>query len=139
LEYDKHARDAVLALVRSGLLTSVHDCSKGGLAVAIAEMCIASGIGARVELSNVPHTCTRLDDLLFSESHSRFLVSLRRDYLDAVNRVLADYPVHKAVIGAFNSDSDSLLLEYKGSSISISMDSMLDAYSSIARLMGHGG
>lgn len=100
-------------------------------------MCIASGIGARVDLSNVPHTCTRLDDLLFSESHSRFLVSLRRDDLDAVNRVLADYPVHRGVIGAFNSDS--LLLEYKGSSISISMDSMLDSYSSIARLMGHGG
>ncbi|MEO9366129.1 MULTISPECIES: phosphoribosylformylglycinamidine synthase subunit PurL [Candidatus Nitrosocaldus] len=137
LEYDKHARDALLALVRAGLVTSAHDCSKGGLAVAIAEMCIASGIGARVDLSNVPHTCTRLDDLLFSESHSRFLVSLRRDDLDAVNRVLADYPVHRGVIGAFNSDS--LLLEYKGSSISISMDSMLDSYSSIARLMGHGG
>ncbi|MEM0030173.1 MAG: phosphoribosylformylglycinamidine synthase subunit PurL [Candidatus Nitrosocaldus sp.] len=137
LAYDKSTRDAVLALIRAGLVTSVHDCSKGGLAVAIAEMCIASGRGARVELSNVPHTCTRLDDLLFSESHSRFLLSISRDDLDAVNRLLSDHPVDRAVIGEFNGNS--LSLEYKGSGINISMDSMLDSYSSIARLMGHGG
>ncbi|MDW8275943.1 MAG: phosphoribosylformylglycinamidine synthase subunit PurL [Candidatus Nitrosocaldus sp.] len=137
LAYDKSARDALLALASSGLITSAHDCSKGGLAVAIAEMCISSGMGARVDLGSVPSTCTRLDDLLFSESHSRFLVSLRRDDMDAVSRVLAGYPVHGAVIGRFGGNS--LSLEYKGSSMSISLESMIDAYGSVTRLMGHGG
>ncbi len=137
LAYDKSARDAVLALIKAGLVTSVHDCSKGGLATAIAEMCIASGICARVELGNLPHRCTRLDDILFSESHSRFLLSIKRDHLDAVDRLLSDYPVDRAVIGKFTSNGN-LMLEYNGSSISISMDSMLDSYNSISRLMGHG-
>ncbi len=54
---DKHAvRDAqekVRDAVRSGALNNAHDISEGGLAVAIAECCLAGGIGATVELADV--------------------------------------------------------------------------------------
>ena len=54
---DKHAvRDAqekVRDAVRSGALKNAHDISEGGLAVAIAECCVAGGIGATVELADV--------------------------------------------------------------------------------------
>ncbi|MCR4266279.1 phosphoribosylformylglycinamidine synthase subunit PurL [Nitratireductor sp. ZSWI3] len=49
LAHEKQAGDLVRGLIRSGLATSAHDCSDGGLAVALAEMAMASGIGATVE------------------------------------------------------------------------------------------
>ncbi len=45
---------AILELIRVGRVTAVHDCSRGGLAVALAEMCIAGGLGARIDLRKVP-------------------------------------------------------------------------------------
>ena len=42
------------AAQRAGLLAACHDCSDGGLAVAVAEMAIAGGSAARIELANVP-------------------------------------------------------------------------------------
>ncbi|MDZ5696431.1 phosphoribosylformylglycinamidine synthase subunit PurL [Chelativorans sp. M5D2P16] len=49
LEHEMRVGDFVRGLIRSGQLTAVHDCSDGGLAVALAEMAMASGIGARIE------------------------------------------------------------------------------------------
>jgi phosphoribosylformylglycinamidine synthase subunit PurL len=45
-----HAHETVRALVNSGALSSAHDIAEGGIAVALAESCIAGGIGARVTL-----------------------------------------------------------------------------------------
>lgn len=60
--------------VELGLLSSAHDVSEGGLAVALAEACFGDpGIGAVIELE----PDGRPDDLLFGESHSRIVVSLR--------------------------------------------------------------
>ncbi|MFH1692144.1 MAG: phosphoribosylformylglycinamidine synthase subunit PurL [Candidatus Omnitrophota bacterium] len=76
-----------------GLIRSAHDCSEGGLAVAIAEMCFAGGYGANIFLNDVAfHPSTkREDDILFSESNSRFLVevepSKRKDFEKAVKGV----------------------------------------------------
>jgi phosphoribosylformylglycinamidine synthase len=60
-----------------------HDLSEGGLAVAVAEMCIASGIGAKIDLSEMnEETYTKL----FSESNTRWLVELKakdlQDYIE---------------------------------------------------------
>ena len=49
----RDAHEAVRYGVRSGALTSAHDVAEGGLAVAIAECCIAGGIGAHVELDDL--------------------------------------------------------------------------------------
>ncbi len=76
--------------VAGGLVASAHDCSEGGLAVAVAEMCFAGGYGANIFLSDV-HASPRLyreDDILFSESNSRFVVevepSRRKEFEKAV-------------------------------------------------------
>jgi phosphoribosylformylglycinamidine synthase len=55
LDLERHARalEVVRAVVRAGLVASAHDVSEGGLAVALAECCIAGGIGARVELPDL--------------------------------------------------------------------------------------
>jgi phosphoribosylformylglycinamidine synthase len=59
--------------IAAGLVRSAHDLSDGGLAVAAAEACIASGLGAHLE---IPASSARLDRLLFAEGGARILVSV---------------------------------------------------------------
>jgi phosphoribosylformylglycinamidine synthase II len=73
LNIDKLNRETMLSLVRSKLITCVHDCSKGGIAIALCEMAIEGKIGLEVNLDLMPNSCSRIDNLLFSESQSRFV------------------------------------------------------------------
>jgi phosphoribosylformylglycinamidine synthase len=69
--------------IRMGLVESCHDLSEGGLAVAGAEMCIAGGLGMRLDMLRVPFFGPKSDrtnaSVLFSESPSRFLVEVHPD------------------------------------------------------------
>ena len=61
-------------------VTACHDLSDGGLAVAVAEMCIGGRLGAELDLEQVPALeCMNTTELLYSESASRLLVSVRAD------------------------------------------------------------
>jgi phosphoribosylformylglycinamidine synthase len=73
-ERERNVQTACRLLVRARLLRSAHDCSDGGLAVAIAEACImgAKQLGATVEL---PSVTARPDLDAFSEEPSRIVVS----------------------------------------------------------------
>ncbi|HPD56603.1 MAG TPA: AIR synthase-related protein [Smithellaceae bacterium] len=63
--------------IRAGLVASCHDCSDGGLAVALAETAFAGGLGLNINLKNVPYRGKKRDDyILFSESASRFVVTI---------------------------------------------------------------
>jgi phosphoribosylformylglycinamidine synthase II len=65
------------AAIRAGLVASCHDCSDGGLGVALAETAFAGGLGLSLDLSRVPCSGVYRDDyLLFSESQSRFIVTV---------------------------------------------------------------
>ncbi len=67
--------DAVRALIKSRLVKSAHDCSEGGLAVALAESCISGGehrLGATVSLDG----SVSADVGLFNESQSRIVISV---------------------------------------------------------------
>jgi phosphoribosylformylglycinamidine synthase II len=142
LAYDKTVMHAMLELIDGRVVRAIHDCSKGGFGVALAEMCINSSIGAYVNLARIPNTCSRLDNLIFSESHSRFLIAVSKDNLSRVEDILSKYSkgnngIHYSVIGYFNS-SDSIVLEHGSSTIGLSLDKAIDAYSSsIPRLMDH--
>ncbi len=61
--------------IDSGCIESCHDLSEGGLAVASAEMAFSGGIGAEINIEQVPTRGNlREDVILFSESASRFLI-----------------------------------------------------------------
>lgn len=64
--------------IADGLIRSCHDCSEGGLAVALAEMAFAGGLGLQVDLRGLPvsHDCCTVQEQLFSESNSRYLVEV---------------------------------------------------------------
>jgi phosphoribosylformylglycinamidine synthase II len=60
-----------------GMIASCHDCSDGGLGVALAESAFAGGFGMEIDLRKVPAEGIERDDyLLFSESQSRFVVTI---------------------------------------------------------------
>jgi phosphoribosylformylglycinamidine synthase len=60
-----------------GMVKSCHDLSEGGLAVAAAEMVLASNIGMTLDLKAVPNKAiSRNDFMMFSESNSRFLIEV---------------------------------------------------------------
>jgi phosphoribosylformylglycinamidine synthase len=80
LAHERRVGDFVRALIRERVATAVHDLSDGGLAVALAEMAMASGIGATVnqlnDMSPIP--------VFFGEDQGRYLVTVRRDDVDAL-------------------------------------------------------
>lgn len=66
--------------IRSGLVNSCHDCSDGGLGVALAESAFSGGRGMQVRLDRIPVSSVMRDDaVLFSESQSRFVVTVPPD------------------------------------------------------------
>ncbi|MCK4509037.1 MAG: phosphoribosylformylglycinamidine synthase, partial [Desulfuromonadales bacterium] len=68
----------VNAAQEEGLLASCHDLSDGGLAVSLAETAFAGGFGMYIDLTKVPvDTAMREDKLLYSESASRLLVTVK--------------------------------------------------------------
>jgi phosphoribosylformylglycinamidine synthase len=77
LDAEKKLYDAVLEANRGKLLRSAHDCSDGGLAVALAECTVTADgptIGARVDVASAGLAA---DTLLFAESPSRMIVTTR--------------------------------------------------------------
>jgi len=76
---EKAATRTVIEAIRKGYVTAAHDCSKGGLAISLAEMAIKGGLGLTVDLKTIPRSPTmRFDEILFSESSARFIVSTSR-------------------------------------------------------------
>jgi len=80
------AARALHRAMSSGLVRACHDCSEGGLGVALAEMALASRLGADVSLAEVPvagDDGREEDWLLFSESNGRYLVEVSPEEADA--------------------------------------------------------
>ena len=77
-----------------GLLASCHDCSEGGLAVALSEMAFAGGLGIEADLRGLPRSkdCWRTDSQLFSESNSRYIVEVEPENYDAFAKLMLNLP-----------------------------------------------
>lgn len=87
LELLRHVYNAI----KEGLVETCHDVSEGGIAVALAEMCIAGRIGARIirgKLDNTENTA------LFSESTSRFVVEVKPEYRQQFEFMLKDHHIY---------------------------------------------
>jgi phosphoribosylformylglycinamidine synthase subunit PurL len=103
LTLEKNVQDACLRLIDEGLLRSAHDCSDGGLAVAVSECCFSSlgrdAIGANINLSA---TGLSHDALMFSESPSRIVISFAAEDLEKVTAEVGDVPF--ARVGTVGDD-----------------------------------
>ncbi|MCJ7743920.1 MAG: phosphoribosylformylglycinamidine synthase subunit PurL [Dehalococcoidales bacterium] len=90
----QRARELMERLSRAtekGLVRACHDCSDGGLGVAVAEMAFAGGLGANIHLQTVPQgeSIDRDDFVLFSESNSRFLVEVAPENKDEFEAIMS--------------------------------------------------
>jgi phosphoribosylformylglycinamidine synthase subunit PurL len=98
LDVERRVQRLCLNAIAEGLVRSAHDVGEGGLAVALAECCIGApgpGLGAVVEVEGP----IRADALLFGESQSRLLLSLRRRHLGRVRDLAAAADVPLTVLG----------------------------------------
>nr|MDO8110087.1 phosphoribosylformylglycinamidine synthase subunit PurL [Candidatus Sigynarchaeota archaeon] len=73
------------------LVVTAHDCSEGGIGVALAETCFSGELGAKIDLSKVPtgDTCRRDDLILFSESNGRIIVEVQKGKESKFEKLLA--------------------------------------------------
>jgi phosphoribosylformylglycinamidine (FGAM) synthase-like enzyme len=113
LASEKLNANAMLKLIRNNLVGCVHDCSKGGLGVALAEIAIKGEIGITIDLNHVPNSCSRLDNLIFSESHSRFIFSTSQPA--EVIRMLSKFEgLGFAKIGNADKRNENVIFRNKG-------------------------
>ena len=85
---------ALCSAMGDGLVASAHDCSEGGLAVALSECCFGADSGASVSIDGLWSACEHLDTwgALFGESLGRIIVSIRPDDCEAFEESMSGNP-----------------------------------------------
>jgi phosphoribosylformylglycinamidine synthase len=119
--------DALLEAITAGAVSSAHDCSEGGLAVALAECAImnrARPVGAEVDLTH--WSALPLRALLFGEAQGRVVVSTSS--AAAVLDVARRHGVPAQRIGWVRATSRSLRLRVGARTIDAALDALADAY-----------
>ena len=101
----KKNMNCVLDIIENELIKSAHDCSKGGLTIAISELCMINQIGCNVSLETIPGEKLDSDKILFSESHSRYLLTIENKNLSKLEETLKKHNVSYSLIGEFTGDS----------------------------------
>ena len=97
-KHEKQVQEFCLELIQKGLIQSAHDCSEGGLAIAVAESCFSAkeeALGATLELKST----LRGDALLFGETQSRIIISFPEELTDQIEDLALSYPVDFSLIG----------------------------------------
>jgi len=103
LAYEIRIQNAVRALIREGVVKSAHDCSEGGLAVALAECCFNPeklfGVEIDFEAGDTPATT-----MLFNESQSRIVISVAPENLQMTMSILQEGQVPFQQLGRVGGD-----------------------------------
>jgi len=101
--------------IMRGLVQSAHDLSEGGLAVAVAEMCIAGRLGAVLP--------GHFDEVeLFCEANSRFVIEVKPEHTTEIELLFKGSPIHK--LGTVSSEP---IVSF-GKSFSVSVDELKAAW-----------
>ncbi|HJM79084.1 MAG TPA: phosphoribosylformylglycinamidine synthase subunit PurL [Nitrosopumilus sp.] len=101
----KKNMNSVLEIIETELIKYAHDCSKGGLAIAISELCMHNQIGCTISLDKIPGEKLDSDEILFSESHSRYLITLENKNLQKLEAILKKHNVSYSLIGEFSGNT----------------------------------
>ena len=92
--------ELLVTAIGTGIVRSAHDCSEGGLGVALAECCIAGGVGAAVDLGDtLPGVAA-----LFSESQGRAVITVAADHFEALKMLAATHATPCTKIGTVGGD-----------------------------------
>ncbi|MFL5096262.1 MAG: phosphoribosylformylglycinamidine synthase subunit PurL [Xanthobacteraceae bacterium] len=102
LAAERRNGDFVRSLIDRGLATAVHDVSDGGLLVALAEMAMASGIGARLE---APSSTIAPHAFWFGEDQARYVVTARRSAAETIEQDAAAVGVSIRRLGSTGGET----------------------------------
>ena len=119
----------ISAAIAQGLIVSCHDCSEGGLAVALAEMAFAGELGIEADLRALPKSqdCSRSDAQLFSESMSRYIVEVEPEKYEAFASLCLNLPFGQ--IGKVMKQKTLLIKDANGAAvIDIDLDLLKQAW-----------
>jgi phosphoribosylformylglycinamidine synthase len=110
LAHEIRIQTAVRDLIREGLVKSAHDCSEGGLAIALAECCFNPEklFGAKIDLSAAN---TRADTVLFNESQSRIVISVAQENLQKAMSVLQERQIPFQELGKVSGEQLSIRVD----------------------------
>ncbi|HUI20487.1 MAG TPA: phosphoribosylformylglycinamidine synthase subunit PurL [Methylocella sp.] len=104
LAVEKRNGDFVRGLIETGAVTGVHDISDGGLAVALADMAMAGGVGATIEVSPpVPE-----HGFLFGEDQARYVLTAAPDSVKAIQQAAEQAGVPCEILGVTGGDTLTL-------------------------------
>ena len=115
--------------ISARLIASCHDCSEGGLAVALAEMAFAGGLGIEADLRGLAKSdgCNRIDSQLFSESNSRYIVEVSPDKFDEFARGMLNVPFGQ--IGKVISNNKLIIKDAGGNNVvDVDLDTLKQAW-----------
>ncbi len=131
---ERAIHDALRALIKSRLVKSAHDCSEGGLAVALAESCLSNPehqIGATIDISA---SGSRLDQIFFNETQGRIVISINPTHLGAVLMLLELRGIPAQKLGTVGGNM--LKITANGEAFAWSLQELHHAwYESIAKAM----
>jgi phosphoribosylformylglycinamidine synthase len=109
LARERAVHNLMLAAAGAALLRSAHDCADGGMLVALAECCLLSGIGVRCPPVR-PEAPIRMESAFFSESPSRFIVSVQSRAMPEMQTLARRHHVEISLIGLAGGD----VIEFEG-------------------------
>ena len=124
LEQEAGLQKAVIEMIHQRMLDSAHDCSDGGLAVALAEKAFQRGIGAKVDL---PSHGLFTEYVLFGEDASRIVVSCDPEQLTRIKEVAAKHGVEADVIGETIADKLEIAVDERAV-LSVAVAQLNEAY-----------
>jgi len=119
LAHERKVGDFVRSLIENGLVTAVHDCSSGGLALAVAEMAIASGIGATIEAPAARDPIP----VFYGEDQGRYVVTVASSNVEAVAERAKAVGVALPVIGRTGGEAVKL-----GDAKAVAVDALRSAH-----------
>jgi phosphoribosylformylglycinamidine synthase II len=113
--------------IREGAVASCHDCSDGGLGVALAESAFSGELGMTVELTKVPvENIKRADTILFSESQSRFVVTVALDRVERFEEIMKGNVF--ADVGVVTSEQNFVVIDGEKVVLSAGSDELKEAW-----------
>jgi phosphoribosylformylglycinamidine synthase len=137
-ELSKATMDAVLVLIDDNLVNCVHDCSKGGIAIAVSELCINNQIGCIMSLDEIPGQKLKPDDILFSESPSRYILAVNQKNIKKTTAFLEQKKIPYGIIGKF-SGSNIVFKNKAKKIIDLRIDKAQEKWlNSLESLIAHG-
>lgn len=128
LSAERRLAEALAELATSETILSAHDSSEGGLAVALAEIAIESGLGVNVELAGEPFVySSRVDARLFGELPGRVVVAVDEQSIEEVEKVCAAKSLAVQRIGEV-LDNPNLTVRIDGETYHWPVNDLVSAY-----------